>query len=48
MSGMVRQQAMVMSIGDVFYALTFLFLALVFITPLMQRPKAAPPPGEAH
>ena len=48
LSGLVRQQAMVMSLGDVFFVLTFLFLALVLLTPLMQRPKAAPPPGEAH
>ena len=48
MAGLARQQAVVMSIADVFYLLTFLFLALVLLTPLMQRPKAAPPPGEAH
>ena len=48
MAGQVRQQAMVMSLGDVFFVLTFLFLALVLITPLMERPKAAPPPGDAH
>ena len=44
----VRRQALVMSLGDVFFVLTFLFLSLVVLTPLMRRPVAAPPPGEAH
>ena len=36
----VRQQALVMSLSDVFLALTCLFLALVAVTPLMSRPGA--------
>ncbi len=40
-AAIVRQQAFVMSLGDVFYALTWLFLGLVLLTPLMQRPKRA-------
>ena len=44
----VRREALVMSLGDVFFVLTFLFLSLVVLTPLMRRPVAAPPPGEAH
>ncbi len=43
MSLMVRQQAFVMAMGDVFFALTWLFLALVLLTPFMRRP--APPRG---
>jgi DHA2 family multidrug resistance protein len=41
----VRQQAMVMSLGDVFYALTFLFGALVLMAPLMRRPAQRAPQG---
>jgi DHA2 family multidrug resistance protein len=41
MSGIVRQQAFVMSMGDVFYALTWLFLLLILLTPFMQRPQRA-------
>ena len=48
MSRMVRREAMVMSMADVFFALTFLFAALVLLTPLMRKPKAAPAPVEAH
>ena len=38
LSMMVRQQALVMSLGDVFLCLTGLFVALVCITPLMSKP----------
>ena len=48
LAALVRRQAFVLSLADVFYALTFLFLALVLLTPAMRRPKVAPPPGEAH
>ncbi|MBN9497428.1 MAG: DHA2 family efflux MFS transporter permease subunit [Alphaproteobacteria bacterium] len=41
MAGLVHQQAFVMAMGDVFIALTFLFMLLVALTPLMQRPKRA-------
>ena len=45
----VRREALVMALGDVFLALTFLFIALVCLAPLMRRPKpqAAGPPA-AH
>ena len=46
---LVRGQALVMSLGDVFLALTGLFLVLVAVTPLMSRPGK--PPGasaDAH
>ncbi len=43
----VRQQALVMSLADVFLAMTALFVLLVFVTPLMQRP-ARQGGGDAH
>lgn len=39
MAALVRQQALVMAFADVFYLMTFLFLALVTVAPLMRRPK---------
>ena len=39
----VRREALVMALGDVFLALTFLFVALVFLTPLMRRPQPQKP-----
>jgi DHA2 family multidrug resistance protein len=49
LAALVRREAMVMSIGDVFYALTGLFLLLILLVPLMRRPQmqAAPNP-DAH
>ncbi|MBV9704491.1 MAG: DHA2 family efflux MFS transporter permease subunit [Methylobacteriaceae bacterium] len=38
LAGMVRQQAVVMSLADVFYVLTGLFVLLVLMVPLMRRP----------
>lgn len=35
---LVRREAMVMSLADVFYALTALFALLVLMTPVMRRP----------
>lgn len=46
-ASIVRQQAFVMSLGDVFFVLTWLFLALVVLTPLMQRPQR-PGGGGGH
>jgi hypothetical protein len=36
-----------MSFADVFYALTFLFLLLLFVLPIMKKvePSAEPAPG---
>ncbi|MBV1701145.1 MAG: DHA2 family efflux MFS transporter permease subunit [Hyphomicrobiales bacterium] len=44
---MVRRQALVMSIADVFYAMTWLFLTLIVLTPMMRRAKP-PAPGAGH
>jgi DHA2 family multidrug resistance protein len=43
----VRQQALVMSFGDVFLMMTFLFGSLALLAPLIQRPKG-PAPADAH
>jgi DHA2 family multidrug resistance protein len=38
MAGIARQQALVMAMADVFFALTVLFLALVLLAPIMRKP----------
>ncbi|MBY0610743.1 MAG: DHA2 family efflux MFS transporter permease subunit [Beijerinckiaceae bacterium] len=45
LSAIVRREATVMAIGDVFLALTVLFLLVPFLIPLMRRPR--PPSPEA-
>jgi MFS transporter, DHA2 family, multidrug resistance protein len=42
LSNIVRREAMVMSFADIFYILTFLFLALACALPLVRKPA---PPG---
>jgi len=41
----VRREAIVMAIGDVFLLLTVLFVAIALLTPLMRKPPAARPAG---
>jgi DHA2 family multidrug resistance protein len=41
LAAMVRQQAVVMSIADVFLALTVLFVAIALMTPIMRKPNLA-------
>jgi MFS transporter, DHA2 family, multidrug resistance protein len=41
LSGLVRREALVMALSDVFMTLTVLFLLLVVLVPLMRRPKQA-------
>ncbi|MCS0496189.1 DHA2 family efflux MFS transporter permease subunit [Ancylobacter sp. MQZ15Z-1] len=48
MAAMVRREALVMSFADVFYLLTFLFLALVVFAPLMRRPSHVGGGGGGH
>ncbi|CUW95830.1 MULTISPECIES: DHA2 family efflux MFS transporter permease subunit [Rhizobium/Agrobacterium group] len=48
MVGMVSQQAWILAFADVFFALTLLFSSLIFMTILIQKPKATPPPDAAH
>ncbi|AWM87482.1 MFS transporter [Microvirga sp. 17 mud 1-3] len=45
LSRMVRLQATVMSFADVFYLLTFLFVALLCALPFIRKPRAAPAGG---
>ncbi|MBV1705226.1 MAG: DHA2 family efflux MFS transporter permease subunit [Hyphomicrobiales bacterium] len=45
---MIRQQALVMSLADVMFVLTFLFVGLVALAPVMQKPKAAGGGGGGH
>jgi DHA2 family multidrug resistance protein len=45
MSLMVRRQAEVMALGDVFLALTVLFFGFVLLAGLMRRPQMAGAPG---
>jgi DHA2 family multidrug resistance protein len=48
MAQMVRQQAFVMAVADVFFALTALFAMLVIMIPLMQKPARPASGGGGH
>jgi DHA2 family multidrug resistance protein len=48
MSLIVRQQSTVMAFGDVFLALTVVFVSLVVLAPLMRRPRMGPGGGGGH
>ena len=41
LAGLVRTQALAMAIADVFYLLTFLFVGILFMLPLMKKPAPA-------
>jgi DHA2 family multidrug resistance protein len=45
LAGLVRLEAQVMSFADVFWLLSFLFVALALATPLVKRPQLAPAGG---
>jgi DHA2 family multidrug resistance protein len=45
---MVRRQAEVMALGDVFLALTAIFILLVALVPMMRRPQMAGGGGGGH
>ncbi len=45
---MVRRQAEVLALSDVFLALTAIFLACVSFAALMRRPAGAPGAGGGH
>ena len=45
---MARRQAQVMALGDVFLALTAIFLALVLLAPVMRRPQTQGGGGGGH
>ncbi len=44
----VRQQATVMAIADVFFALTILFVVVALFTPMLRRPKPGGGGGGGH
>ncbi len=48
LSQLVRTQATVMAIADVFLALTILFLAVALLTPIMRKPKPGAGGGGGH
>lgn len=48
LSGVVTQQAWLMSFMDVFMTLTFLFAGLVFLSMALKKPKSAAPAGSGH
>jgi MFS transporter, DHA2 family, multidrug resistance protein len=48
LAGLVRIQAQTMAIADVFYLLTFLFLGIILMLPIMQKPAAAVGSGGGH
>ncbi len=48
MSGIARREALVMSLGDVFFTLTIIFLSLVVMVPLMRRPARLGGGGGGH
>ncbi len=48
MAALVRREALVMAFADVFYLLTFLFLALVIAAPLMSLPRPGGGGGGGH
>ncbi|MEO6608189.1 MAG: DHA2 family efflux MFS transporter permease subunit [Aestuariivirga sp.] len=39
MNGLVRKQAMTMAIADVFLLLTFLFMGIILLLPILRKPK---------
>jgi DHA2 family multidrug resistance protein len=48
LANMVRREALVMSFGDVFLALTFLFVAMAALTPFIKRPPPGGAGADAH
>jgi len=48
LAGIVRREAQVWAIDDVFLALTVLFVGLVVLVPLMRRPSPLGAPGGGH
>jgi DHA2 family multidrug resistance protein len=48
MSGLVRRQAFTLAIADIFYVLTFLFVAILALLPILQKPRAPGGGGGGH
>jgi len=45
LAGLVRREALVMSLADVFFALTVLFFGILIFLPLVKRPRLGAPAG---
>ncbi len=48
MSGLLRREATVMAISDVFMVLTVMFFAIVLMVPIMRKPKPLPADVAGH
>ena len=51
LAAMVRREAYVMALGDVFFVLSLLFVATIVLVPIMRKPQPQPQPaggGGAH
>ena len=48
LAALVRREAQVMALADVFYVLTILFLGMLLLVPFMRRPSAANAAGAGH
>jgi MFS transporter, DHA2 family, multidrug resistance protein len=48
LASIVRREALVMALSDVFFALTLLFVGVLVFLPLVRRPKLGAPAGEGH
>ena len=48
LSGVVTQQAWLLSFMDVFMGLTVLFIGLIFLVMLLKKPQGAAPAGAGH
>ena len=48
MSGLVRRQAFTLAIADIFFLLTFLFVAILALLPILQKPRAPGGGGGGH
>ncbi len=48
LSGLVRKQAMTMAIADIFFLLTIVFLMIVLMLPIVEKPKVVGGAGGGH
>ena len=48
LAGLVRREALVLALGDVFLALTVVFLLMLFVLPVIKRAATAKPAGGGH
>jgi DHA2 family multidrug resistance protein len=48
LAGLVRREALVLALGDVFLALTVVFLLMLFVLPVIKKAGGAKPAGAGH